>query len=132
MAKFNPPSRPSDREIVDPELERYLYGLIPPRDPVLNEIEARAEKERIPIVGPLVGRLFTLLARMVDAKRVMELGSAVGYSTIWWARAVGPKGKVFYTDGDEKKAADAKAYAKRAGVQKRIDFLVGDAVASMK
>lgn len=132
MAKFNPPSRPADREIVDPELEQYLYTLIPPRDPVLAEIEARAEKERIPIVGPLVGRLFTLLAKLVDAKRVMELGSAVGYSTIWWARAVGPKGEVFYTDGDAKKAADAKGYAKRAGVAPRIDFLVGDAVASMK
>ena len=131
MARFNPPDRTTDREIVDPELERYLYSLIPPRDEVLAEMEARAEKEKIPIVGPLVGRLFTLLAMTSGAARVMELGSAIGYSTIWWARAVGSGGKVFYTDGDEQKAADARAYCTRAGVADRVEFLVGDAVESM-
>lgn len=131
MAKFNPPSRPADLEIVAPSVEKYLYGLIPPRDAVLAEMEARAEKEGIPIVGPLVGRMFHLLATMIGAKRVMELGSAIGYSTIWWARAVGPGGRVFYTDGDPKKAGEAKAYVERAGVADRVDLLVGDAVESM-
>lgn len=132
MARFNPPDRSTDREIVDPALERYLYSQIPARDEVLAEMEARAEKENIPIVGPLVGRLFTLLALTSGTRRVMELGSAIGYSTIWWARAVGPDGKVFYTDGDEKKAAEARAYCERAGVADRVEFLVGDAVASME
>jgi caffeoyl-CoA O-methyltransferase len=131
MAKFNPPSRPADLEIVAPAVEKYLYDLIPPRDAVLAEMEARAEKEGIPIVGPLVGRMFHLLATMVGAKRVMELGSAIGYSTIWWARAVGAGGRVFYTDGDPRKAGEAKAYVERAGVADRVDLLVGDAVESM-
>src|SRR5256885_1737565 len=131
MAKFNPPSRSTDLEIVAPAIERYLYELIPPRDEVLAEMEARAEKEAIPIVGPLVGRLFHLLATMIGAKRVMELGSAIGYSTIWWARAVGPGGRVFYTDGDPKKAGEAKRYVERARVADRVDLLVGDAVESM-
>lgn len=131
MARFNPPDRGTDREIVDPDLERYLYSLIPARDEVLAEMEARAEKEKIPIVGPLVGRLFTMLTLAAGTRRVMELGSAIGYSTIWWARAVGPGGKVIYTDGDEKKAAEARAYCERAGVADRVEFLVGDAVESM-
>jgi caffeoyl-CoA O-methyltransferase len=132
MAKFNPPSRASDMEIVSPEIERYLYSLLPARDEVLAEMEARAEKERIPIVGPLVGRLFTLLAQIHGSRRVMELGSAIGYSTLWWARAVGPQGKVYYTDGDPAKAADADRYLSRAGVRDRVEILIGDAVTKMQ
>lgn len=131
MARFNPPDRATDLDIVHPELERYLYDLLPARGAVLAEMEARAEEERIPIVGPLVGRLFALLARTAKAKRVMELGSAIGYSTLWWAEAVGPDGKVFYSDGDEAKARDARDYAARAGLADRIEFLVGDAVETM-
>ncbi len=128
MARFNPTQ---GLEITAPEVETYLYSLLPARDPVLAEMEARAEKEKIPIVGPLVGRLLEQLAAMVKAKRVMELGSAIGYSTIWLARAVGPGGRVFFTDGDPAKADQARDYAKRAGVADRIEFLVGDAVTKM-
>lgn len=131
MARFNPSSQ--DRlDIVHPDIERYLYTLIPPRDEVLAEMEARAEKEKIPIVGPLVGRVFHLLATLHGSRRVMELGSAIGYSTIWWARAVGPQGRVFYTDGDPAKAKDADAYCSRAGIRERVEILVGDAVTKMK
>ena len=63
-------------DILHPKVERYLASLIPPRDRVMAEMEARAEREDIPIVGPLVGRLFFQLALMTGAKRVMELGSA--------------------------------------------------------
>jgi predicted O-methyltransferase YrrM len=119
-------------DIVEPRITRYLRGLIPPRDRVLAEMETRAGRERIPIVGPLVGRLFYQLALMTRARRVMELGSAIGYSTMWWARAVGPRGKVWYTDGDPDNARDARAYLARAGVARRVNVLVGDAVSSMK
>ena len=130
MARFNPPA-PGTREIVDPAVESYLYSLLPARDAVLAEMEARAEKERIPIVGPLVGRLFFQLARMTHAKRVMELGSAIGYSTIWWARAVGEGGRVWWTDGSEARATEARDYVTRAGVADRVELLVGDAVEKM-
>ena len=85
-------------------VEDYLYSLLPPRDEVLTEIEAEAAKRKIPIVGPAVGRILYQLAIMIRAKTVFELGSAIGYSTIWWARAVGEGGRVIYTDGDRKKA----------------------------
>jgi len=119
-------------DIVPPHVTRYLSGLIPARDRVLAEMESRAAREDIPIVGPLVGRLFYQLALMVRARRVMELGSAIGYSTAWWARAVGPRGKVWYTDGDPDNARDAKDYLRRAGVGGRVTLLVGDAVRSMR
>jgi caffeoyl-CoA O-methyltransferase len=118
-------------DIVHPRIRRYLRSLIPPRDAVLAEMETRAGRQRIPIVGPMVGRLFFQLACMVRARRVMELGSAIGYSTIWWARAVGAGGRVWYSDGDPTNARAARGYLRRAGVQGRVTVMVGDAVQSM-
>ena len=119
-------------DIVHARIERYLRTLIPPRDAVMAHMEARAGRQRIPIVGPLVGRLFFQLALMVRARRVMELGSAIGYSTVWWARAVGPRGRVWYTDGDPENARVAAGYFRRAGLGGRVTLMVGDAVTSMR
>jgi predicted O-methyltransferase YrrM len=66
------------------------------------------------------------------AKRIFEMGSAIGYSTIWLARAAGPKARVIYTDGDPEKARRAKDYFRRAGVAKRIEVRVGDALELLK
>jgi predicted O-methyltransferase YrrM len=109
-------------------VDDYLYSLLPESDPVLREMEKEAAKRKIPIVGPAVGRLFYLLARLSGARRVFEMGSAIGYSTIWWARGVGEGGHVIYTDGDSKKAMEAYKNFERAGVEKRIEIKVGDAL----
>jgi caffeoyl-CoA O-methyltransferase len=109
-------------------VEDYLYSLLPPRDEVLASMEAEAEKRNIPIVGPAVGRVLYQLAVISRAKTVFELGSAIGYSTIWWARAVGEGGRVIYTDGDRKNADEARAYFDRAGVGDRITTKIGDAL----
>jgi caffeoyl-CoA O-methyltransferase len=114
--------------ITEPDVEAYLYSMLPERDAVLQEMEAKAGRERIPIVGPVVARVLFQLARISRAKTVFELGSAIGYSTIWWARAVGEGGRVVYTDGDPKKAAAAKEFFARAGVLDRIQVKVGDAL----
>src|ERR1700730_5131315 len=109
-------------------VEDYIYSLLPARDEVLTEIETEAAKRKIPIVGPAVGRILYQLALMTNAKTVFELGSAVGYSTLWWARAVGEGGRVVYTDGDRKKAEEARGYFLRAGVSDRITLKTGDAL----
>ena len=109
-------------------VEDYLYSMLPPRDEVLTEIEAEAARREIPIVGPAVGRILHQLALMIGAKNVFEMGSAIGYSTIWWARAVGEGGRVIYTDGDPKNAEQAHRYFDRAGVAERIIIKTGDAL----
>jgi predicted O-methyltransferase YrrM len=109
-------------------VEDYLYSLLPARDEVLQEMEAEAAKREIPIVGPAVARILHQFALMIRAKTVFEMGSAIGYSTIWWARAVGKDGRVFYTDGDRKNADQARGYFERAGVADRITVKIGDAL----
>ncbi|HZE27134.1 MAG TPA: O-methyltransferase [Terriglobales bacterium] len=114
--------------VTQPSVDDYLYSLLPPRDEVLAEMEAEATRRRIPIVGPAVASFFHQLALMTRAKTVFELGSAIGYSTIWWARAVGEGGRVHYTDSDPKNAEQARRYFQRAGVADRIKVHIGDAI----
>jgi predicted O-methyltransferase YrrM len=109
-------------------VESYVYSLLPPRDEVLVEIENAAAQRDIPIVGPAVARILHQLALIAGAKNIFEMGSAIGYSTIWWARASGDGGRVIYTDGDRKNADEARGYFERAGVADRITIKVGDAL----
>ena len=109
-------------------VDDYIYSMLPKRDDVLAEMEDYASKHNVPIVGPAVARVLQQLAMMINARTVFELGSAIGYSTIWWAQAVGDKGQVFYTDGDSKNAERARGYFAREGVSSRIKVHVGDAL----
>jgi caffeoyl-CoA O-methyltransferase len=117
---------------IQDDVEQYLYELLPGRDAVVSEMERYAEEHRVPIIGPAVARLLALFAEVSGAKHIFEMGSAIGYSTIWLARAAGPKGKVHYTDGDPANAQRAREYFRRAGVAKRIDVQVGDALEVLK
>lgn len=114
------------------EVDKYIYDLLPERDPVVREIEAYAAEHRVPIIGPAVARLLTLLVQVSGATRIFEMGSAIGYSTIWLARAAGPKAQIFYTDGDPENARRAQEYFKTAGVAKRIKVQVGNALDLVK
>jgi predicted O-methyltransferase YrrM len=109
-------------------VENYLYAMLPARSSVLQEMERQAKQRDIPIVGPAVGRLLYQYAKLINAKTVFEMGSAIGYSTIWWAEAIGPEGKVHYTDGSRKNADEARGYFEQAGFSARIDVHVGDAL----
>ena len=109
-------------------VDDYLYSMLPKRDAVLAEMEEYASEHDVPIVGPAVARVLQQLALMINARTVFELGSAIGYSTIWWAQAVSDGGRVIYTDGDPKNAERARAYFARAGVANRVTLYVGDAL----
>jgi predicted O-methyltransferase YrrM len=114
--------------LVSPDLDRYLIDVLPARDPVIAEMEEVAKKRDVPIVGPAVATLLSLLARSIGARRVCELGSAIGYSTAFFAQAVGPGGSVLYTDGSEENAREASGYLERLGLKDRVEVRVGEAV----
>jgi len=118
--------------IVDQTIEAYLHQLQPSKDPVLQEMEKRAEEQKFPIIGPLVGRFCQMLAQSINAKDIFEMGSGFGYSTWYFAQAVGDGGRVVHTDADPKKSADARAYLKRAGLHTRVQFEGGDALEAIK
>ena len=115
-------------KIITETVDQYVTNLMPDRDEVLTEMEQIAKEQSISIIGPLVGRLLYQMAVMIGARRVFEMGSAIGYSTIWLARAVGPEGKVYYSDGSESNAARARTFLERAGLADRVEVQVGDAL----
>ena len=117
--------------ITDERVEKYTMELLSRHDePVLLEMEALAAEKSFPIVGRMVGVTLEILARSIEAKRVFELGSGYGYSGYWFARAVGPEGEVFLTDGDPENERKGSDFLGRAGLDKQVTYFVGDALAS--
>lgn len=120
-------------KIVDPDIERYLNGLYQQRfgDPLRRELEQRAAAEDFPIIGPLVGAECYRLARALGARRVFELGSGFGYSTLWFAAALRDNGggQVVHTVWEPALSQQARDYLARAGLADLVRFEVGEAVA---
>ena len=113
-------------DITDPAIDLYLHELASPDDPVLREMELLGAERSFPIVGPQVGRLLSVLAQAVSARRVIELGSGFGYSAYWFARAVGPEGQVILTEQSPERAAEARGFLERGGLLDRVRIEVGD------
>jgi predicted O-methyltransferase YrrM len=91
-------------------------------------MEKRAAKEGFPAIGPLVGRTCAVLAKSIRARRVFEVGSGFGYSTFWFARAVGEQGEVVHTETSPDLSIQARSYLARAKLAGRVDFRLGDGV----
>jgi predicted O-methyltransferase YrrM len=118
--------------VMMPDLEGYFRQFVPRRDELLQELEAEAAREHIPIVGPVVGELLFILARITGAARILELGTATGYSAIWLARGAKPGGsRVLTLEFDAAMAARARANLKRAGFSHRVEVREGEALAIM-
>ena len=114
-------------DLVNPRVESYIQGLIEAPDPVRAEMERLGAERDFPIIGPMVGNLCMMMAQTVKARRVFELGSGFGYSTLWFARAVGPEGRVVHTDGSAENTRMARDFLSRAGLAERVRFETGDA-----
>lgn len=112
-------------------VRKYLYELGQIRHPVLREMQRYGESRRFPIVNREVGRVLYQLTVLSKAKKVFELGSGFGYSTLWFALALPPGGVVHHTDGDPENTQRARYYFKKAGLLKKVRFHPGDAIASL-
>jgi len=116
---------------VTDELQDYLDGLVPPRDPILARIEEEAHREDIPIVDPHEGAFLSLLVRIAGAKRVLELGTAIGYSGIWLLR--GTSGGTLTTfEIDHERALRARANFAAAGLAQQALVLEENAVSGLE
>jgi caffeoyl-CoA O-methyltransferase len=121
-------------ELFSPQVVDYLNGLARHGDPVLTRLEAEAQAERFPIIGPPAGQFCYLIARLLGAKRIFELGSGFGYSTIWFAKAVRDNGggTVYHTVWDEGLSARARRNVEEAGLSDIVRFHMGEAVAALR
>jgi predicted O-methyltransferase YrrM len=116
-----------DNAILLPAQEAYLERLLPPNDPLLREMEARAAEEKIPISDAATGRLLAILARSIGARRILELGTAIGYGAILLARAV-PEARIVSIDKSPERLTEARGYLARAGVANRVELVEGAAL----
>ncbi len=115
-----------------PNLEGYFREFVPTRDAALLALEEEARQQEIPIIGPVVGELLYVLALASQARQILELGTATGYSAIYLARACEvSEGRVVTLERDESMARRAQANFQEAGVEHRIETIVGDAIQEM-
>jgi predicted O-methyltransferase YrrM len=115
------------------QVDAYLAGKLAPGDPALDAALAANAAAGLPAidVSPLQGKLLALLARMSGARRVLEIGTLGGYSTIWLARAVGAEGQVVTLELSEAHARVARANIDAAGLKDRVEVRVGPAIDSL-
>ncbi|EGL83501.1 O-methyltransferase family 3 [Caldalkalibacillus thermarum TA2.A1] len=113
--------------LVDPRLTQYLRQLTPLGHPVLAEMEEHAAREGIPIIDRASIQLISILLQTkANVERVLEIGTAIGYSAIWMAEAV-PGAHIDTIERDEQRVRQARAYIARAGLAERITVHHADA-----
>jgi caffeoyl-CoA O-methyltransferase len=136
------PERPPNEEAMEETLtwelaervDRYIEGLFVPAEPALEQALEAAQKAGLPEiqVSANEGKLLYLIAKMVKARRVLEIGTLGGYSTTWLARAVPADGKVVSLELEHRHAEVARANLEQAGVGRRVDLRVGPAAATLE
>ncbi len=104
---------------------QYLDALHHPLEGAFAEIERQGAAESIPIVGTAVGRALYVLVRATGARRIVEVGTAIGYSALWMASALPADGEVVAIDPDRSRTDRAKAFWRDAGVARRIRVVNG-------
>jgi predicted O-methyltransferase YrrM len=114
-------------QIVPDLVERYLASLNRVRDDVLDEIARAGSDQDLPLIDAEVGALLRVLATAIGATRILEIGTAIGYSGIWLAGALPPGGMLFTMEMDPARVKVARANFERAGLADRVSVMTGDA-----
>ena len=116
------------------QLGTYLDELVPPRPQTLQQMEAYAQEHGFPIIGPASGQFCYLMARLIGAKRIFELGSGYGYSTAWFARAVHENGggEVHHVVWDDQLSQMARQHLQDLGYSDLIRYQVSEAIQALR
>jgi len=115
--------------ILDEAVKQYLHGLRPEPPALIREMEEHAERDRIPIAEWETARLLAVLCRVLDPV-VLEVGTAIGYSTLHMAEQL-ERGRVVTLERDSERAAQARDYLDRGGVSDRVELVEGDALETL-
>jgi predicted O-methyltransferase YrrM len=115
--------------ILNEAVEQYLHGLRPEPSEVMREMEEHAERDSVPIVEWETGRLLAVLCRVLDPV-VLEVGTAIGYSTLHMAEQL-QRGRVVTLERDPERAAQARSYLESGGVADRVELVEGDALETL-
>ncbi|KFZ80507.1 methyltransferase [Amycolatopsis sp. MJM2582] len=112
------------------EVDDYLSGVLVPSDPALEGARKASDEAGLPsiAVAPNQGKLLNLMARMIGARSILEIGTLGGYSTIWLARALPPQGRLVTLEYDPKHAEVARRNIDAAGLGGLVDVRVGKAL----
>src|SRR5579864_8891217 len=115
-------------------VDNYINSLVVPSDPALDAAIEASTKAELPAiaVAPNQGKLLHILARLVNARRILEIGTLGGYSTIWLARALAADGRLFTLEINPKHAEVARSNVKRAGLAEKVEVRLGPAINSLK
>jgi caffeoyl-CoA O-methyltransferase len=118
------------REVTYDQIQDYLESLVPPRPAEMEAMEAHARDIGFPIVGPASGFICYLMARMIRARHVFEMGSGYGYSTSWFAKAVQENGggKVHHVVWNEELSRQAQAHLAALGFEETVEYHVSEAL----
>jgi predicted O-methyltransferase YrrM len=115
------------------DIDRYLSKAVIPADPILEHVLTAAHEAGLPAiqVSPHQGKLLMLLAQILGAQRILEIGTLAGYSTIWLARALPPQGRLITLEADPRHAEVARSNIARANLADRVEVRLGRALVSL-
>lgn len=113
--------------IVPDPVEAYLAGLNQASDPLLDEIAREGARLGLPLIDASVGRLLSVVATAIGARRALEIGTAIGYSGLWIAKALASDGRLLTIEMDPDRARTARDHFARAGLGDRVSVMIGDA-----
>ena len=115
------------------DVDRYFVDTLNLSDPILDATMTANAAAELPAIDvtPNQGKLLHLFAKLVSAKKILEMGTLGGYSTIWLARALPPGGRVLSLEFNPKHANVAKSNIQRAGLSDRVEIRVGAALDSL-
>ena len=111
-------------------VDHYISDLFIPQDEALTAAEESHKLENIPLinVSPNLGKLLHLFAKLSNAKKILEVGTLAGYSTIWMAKALPEDGKLISLEIDSHHAEVARKNIERAGLSSKVEVRVGKAI----
>jgi len=115
------------------DVDRYFVDTLNLSDPILDATMTANAAAELPAIDvtPNQGKLLHIFAKLVSARKILEMGTLGGYSTIWLARALPPGGRVVYLEFNPKHADVAKSNIQRAGLSDRVEIRVGAALDSL-